>query len=1008
MRRPTLVSAALAACLLAASPAQATLDLFTIDPSQSYVGVTGSQAEVDLGPLLGTLVLGTQPQAGNVGGASGALLGDGTLGDGSRTTLEGQLLVDLEPGSIQFLTALTDIRPQTSGDWLPGPGGASATPAAGQLGVLMTDGAGFDVLAALRDAAFLYASAVLPLVPAGGGTHSFDAAQEFEVASGRADYDTPLAGTGATLLDAIVATNGASGGVFESPGGGFQRITIPVDLDLLLDSSYFAGLPLMVDLHLAGQIVATQGTPSVPEPGATVLLLGAAGLAFALRRRCPRRTGSLAPLLALGLLVFSLSAGCKTNQNQCTDGCPPATTQCTENCPTHETSCTNGVDDDADGALDCDDPDCYFNATCREANCADGTDDDNDGLVDCNDPDCQEDYIPCGYESCNNLFDDDSDGFIDCDDPDCANSRFCAPEVCDNDADDDGDGFEDCADAECDGYYPVCPLESCESASDDDGDGYADCNDADCDGSELCPGEVCDGGVDEDLDGDVDCADADCASSQHCAVESCTNGVDDNLDGFTDCDDADCAGDPACPDEVCDDGVDDDADTWVDCDDADCDGNELCPGLNCTWYADVDGDGFGGCDDPDCAAVQACVPEICDNLEDDDGDTWFDCDDADCDGDGHCPLEACDNGADDDGDGLVDCFDPDCSGDQLCVSEDCDNHIDDDGDGFYDCQDSDCSSDPACQGGEICDNGYDDDGDAVYDCADSDCARAEACHPGEDCGNGVDDEGDGLVDGDDPDCVDGIAPIVSVSCVSTFGLVATAGSTTEMSMACGGTADAMEGTARTLVTMEDATPGEEAASGEHELAIVTNHEREASVLGVGAGDATINVEYGAGGDRLLMGLGRFVFGSASITPNGTFVQCSPNDPATILPDDGSAGYVPALPTGGTCQVFFDAGGCISNAGTDGACRAVFYALDPSASCTSDSACGGNLCGPDGFCQDGGAFDACDSVHDCDQDAGFFCTTANVCGDGGTGSPCSEALGDLECTGGRVCSSGMCQ
>ena len=58
--------------------------------------------------------------------------------------------------------------------------------------------------------------------------------------------------------------------------------------------------------------------------------------------------------------------------------------------PTPE-NCTNGVDDDGDGLIDCEDTDCDLDPACAgppPENCTNGTDDDGDGLADCDDPDC--------------------------------------------------------------------------------------------------------------------------------------------------------------------------------------------------------------------------------------------------------------------------------------------------------------------------------------------------------------------------------------------------------------------------------------------------------------------------------------------------------------------------------------------------------------------------------------------------------------------------------------------
>lgn len=59
-----------------------------------------------------------------------------------------------------------------------------------------------------------------------------------------------------------------------------------------------------------------------------------------------------------------------------------------------------------------------------------------------------------GAEICDNGVDDNDDGLVDCDEPSCENARGCG-EICDNGVDDDDDGLADCADAECSGD-PAC------------------------------------------------------------------------------------------------------------------------------------------------------------------------------------------------------------------------------------------------------------------------------------------------------------------------------------------------------------------------------------------------------------------------------------------------------------------------------------------------------------------------------------------------------------------------
>ena len=72
--------------------------------------------------------------------------------------------------------------------------------------------------------------------------------------------------------------------------------------------------------------------------------------------------------------------------------------------------CANGIDDDGDGLIDCDDPDC-------------GIDNDGDGHFappcgnDCND--ANPNINPGKPEVCGDGLDNDCDGLIDCADPDC-------------------------------------------------------------------------------------------------------------------------------------------------------------------------------------------------------------------------------------------------------------------------------------------------------------------------------------------------------------------------------------------------------------------------------------------------------------------------------------------------------------------------------------------------------------------------------------------------------------
>lgn len=61
---------------------------------------------------------------------------------------------------------------------------------------------------------------------------------------------------------------------------------------------------------------------------------------------------------------------------------------------TPETRCGDGVDNDGDGLIDCEDGDCATTPECPEVDCEDGVDNDGDGLTDCEDDDCERE-TPC-------------------------------------------------------------------------------------------------------------------------------------------------------------------------------------------------------------------------------------------------------------------------------------------------------------------------------------------------------------------------------------------------------------------------------------------------------------------------------------------------------------------------------------------------------------------------------------------------------------------------------------
>jgi Sulfatase-modifying factor enzyme 1 len=91
-----------------------------------------------------------------------------------------------------------------------------------------------------------------------------------------------------------------------------------------------------------------------------------------------------------------------------------------------EEYCSDNIDNDGDGAVDCDDSGCFGQPHCMaetgQFKCSDNIDNDSDQLIDCDDPDCSGEVI-CNQESdnitCSDNIDNDSDGAVDCDDEDC-------------------------------------------------------------------------------------------------------------------------------------------------------------------------------------------------------------------------------------------------------------------------------------------------------------------------------------------------------------------------------------------------------------------------------------------------------------------------------------------------------------------------------------------------------------------------------------------------------------
>lgn len=294
--------------------------------------------------------------------------------------------------------------------------------------------------------------------------------------------------------------------------------------------------------------------------------------------------------------------------------------------PYYGTACNNGIDDDGDGWVDAEDVHCFLNdgdeaveAPAFFDGCADGLDNDVDGFIDGNDPDCEteqndEEMNRMGVTgltdfSCYNGVDDDADGWRDAEDPGCLSAVNGLPS-----------GFGDYEGADGETF-------ACNNGVDDDGDGYVDEYDADCE-SGFSAESACTNGVDDDGDGHADMDDVYCkVAGTSGAAEvptfegDCANGSDDDADGFVDALDPACetesfdsegtkTGEPGLDDFQCYNGVDDDGDSFIDAEDPAC------------WSEDHGFQPYGMLDDESA--------DTCANGVDDDLDGTLDAEDPDC------------------------------------------------------------------------------------------------------------------------------------------------------------------------------------------------------------------------------------------------------------------------------------------------------------------------------------------------------------------------------------------
>jgi len=200
------------------------------------------------------------------------------------------------------------------------------------------------------------------------------------------------------------------------------------------------------------------------------------------------------------------------------------------------------------------------------SDCNDCSDNDMDGWIDADDPDCRdgdnETNVSFGNHTCNDGIDNDGDGLVDAKDTDCGDGRDSESPECGDEIDNDGDGWVDDADPDCSEGHGLFEDGSeagkytCNNGIDDDEDGWVDAADPICEDATLEevggfdaseePAE-CNDGIDNDGNGDVDNEDITCAN-QGASYEveakevsaECVDELDNDEDGYIDAKDPDC------------------------------------------------------------------------------------------------------------------------------------------------------------------------------------------------------------------------------------------------------------------------------------------------------------------------------------------------------------------------------------------------------------------------------------------------------------------------------------
>jgi cysteine-rich repeat protein len=243
---------------------------------------------------------------------------------------------------------------------------------------------------------------------------------------------------------------------------------------------------------------------------------------------------------ALALLGCPRGPTCGNGLIEAGEACDDGNTQggdgCEANCQApppfegNEITCSDNIDNDADGLIDCNDPNCNTAIVCDNG----GGDENNDAL-------------------CNDCIDNDGNGFTDCQDNGCAGVAVCQDVLgaettcaaCTDGISNDGDNFTDCDDFDCTtsglpNIDLLCPVENtnalCSDGNDNDGNSFVDCADFECNETAFCCEPLAQGAfIDSDGDG---------IGEENANDDICSDGIDNDCNGFTDCADFGCNQNP--------------------------------------------------------------------------------------------------------------------------------------------------------------------------------------------------------------------------------------------------------------------------------------------------------------------------------------------------------------------------------------------------------------------------------------------------------------------------------